>query len=114
MIKIARFILRMRKALLGEEKYRTKEKRYFAFAPCSKFLLTMGMDDQTVKKEIIDVLDLLDDESLKIEEFKIFPSEKFTITIPPSRISFHDFNELIQYLTDEVNTIGLVEGKELV
>ena len=65
-------------------------------------------------KEIIDVLILLDDESLKIEEFKFFPSGKYTITIPPGRISFHDFHKLIQYLTDEVDTVGLVEGNELV
>ena len=83
------------------------------FSGCSKFLLTMGTDVETVKAEIIDTLVLLDDETLRIEEFRFLRAPKFTITIPPTHISFHDFSELIQFLTDEVNTVGLVEGDGL-
>lgn len=92
--------------------YKTQGKIFFFFAPCSKYLLTMGTDVEAVKTEIIDVLDILDEE-LSIEEFRFLPTPKCIITIPPSHISFRDFNELIGWLTDDVNTVGLVESKDL-
>ena len=75
--------------------------------------MTFGSDEQSVKKELDSAQILLDDETITIEEFKFLHTSKCIITIPPSRISLHDFNSLVQYMTDEVNTVGLVKGDNL-
>lgn len=93
--------------------YKTNRKRFLTFARCTKFLLTTGTDEGMVKVKINEGIELLN-KTVKIEEFKFLTTSEQIITIPPKDISFHDFNFLIQLLTDgRVETIGLVESKRL-
>jgi hypothetical protein len=93
--------------------YKTKRKRYLTFNKCHKFLLTTGTDNEMVRTKVIEGIDSTN-EKLKIEDFRFLNNAEQTITLPPADISFHDFNYLIQFLTDgPVKTVGLVENKRL-
>jgi hypothetical protein len=93
--------------------YKTKRKRFLIFSTTNKFLLTTGTDEGMVKIKVTEGIESLNGK-LKIEEFRFLSTSDLTTTIPPKDISFHDFNYLVQWLTDgKVRSVGLVEGKRL-
>lgn len=91
--------------------YKTKRKRYLTFSKYSKFLLTTGTDTEMVKSKLLEGVDSTN-LNCKFDDFRFLETSSQTITIPPSDISFHDFNYLVQLLTDgRVTTVGLIESK---
>lgn len=93
--------------------YKTKRKRYLTFNKCNKFFLTTGTDEGMVKIKTIEAIESTNREMV-IDQFRFLTASEQTITIPPTDISFHDFNYLVQFLTDgPVKTVGLVESKRL-
>lgn len=93
--------------------YKTKRKKYLTFSNCNKFFLTSGADEAMVRTKIIEAIESVN-EKLRIEDFRFLDASEQTITLPPTDISFYDFNYLIQLLTDgPIKTIGLVESKRL-
>jgi hypothetical protein len=94
--------------------YKTRKKRYLTFSRCKKLMITTGTDEGMVKIKIAHALESTN-QKLTTAEFKFHSNEERTVTIPPEKITFHDFNYLIQYLTDgRVRTIGVVESKRIV
>jgi hypothetical protein len=110
------FLIALFGLIIGKDisnEYRTRRRRYLTFSGCNKFLLTTGTDEQMVKTKIIEGIESIDAE-VRIEEFEFSSGVEQTITIPPKNISFHDFNYLVQWLTDgKVRTVGLVENKRM-
>ena len=110
------FFLDLFGLIIGKDinnEYKTKRRKYLTFSKCNKFLLTTGTDEGMVKTKIAEGIDSTN-EKLKIEDFRFLNASGQTIVLPPADISFHDFNYLIQFLTDRpVRTVGLVENKRL-
>lgn len=111
------FFLGLFGLIIGQDldnEYKTRKKKYLTFSKTNKYLITTGTDEGMVNIKISEALETTK-EKLKINDFKFIttPASQ-TITIPPTNISFYDFNYLVQLMTDgRVKTVGLVENNRL-
>jgi hypothetical protein len=110
-----RLLLGMIGAVIGEDvnnEYRTHGKRFLDFRRCAKFLITGGAGEFT-RLKVIEAIKSTE-ERMPIDTFRFFSSEEQTVTIPPEKITFYDFNYLVLALTEgHVYTVGLVQGDRI-